>query len=185
MKSKTLTDENEHRERLTEAELARLFGVGRSSIHSLVERGLLTKGPDGLIDLEQAKREIAENMKSPASKLLAAVHEMSAEQPTDQPDDTQEEPNALHQARRRREEAEAGLREIKLKQAQKEVIDRAGYERAAMSTARLLRDSLVDTLPAKIAAELAALAVPWEVECRLREQLRAELREICMILDNQ
>ena len=82
----------------------------------------------------------------------------------------------------RTEAAVAELKEIELAQKKGELIDRAGHERAAQQTARVLRDALVQTLPSKIALELAALTDPWAVECALRTHLRDELHATCGLL---
>uniref|UniRef100_UPI00322022D5 hypothetical protein n=1 Tax=Methylocaldum sp. TaxID=1969727 RepID=UPI00322022D5 len=62
------------------------------------------------------------------------------------------------------------------------LIDRASYERASFQTARVLRDALVETLPSRLAPELAAVTEPWPLECRLRDAIRAELHAICNTL---
>jgi transcriptional regulator with XRE-family HTH domain len=43
--------------RLTKAELARALGVSRSAVTRAVREGRVTPGPDGLFDLEKARRE--------------------------------------------------------------------------------------------------------------------------------
>jgi hypothetical protein len=76
---------------------------------------------------------------------------------------------------------EAAVAEIKEMQAAKmrcELIDREGYERAAYQCGRQIQKALVDVMPSRIAVDLAARTDPWDVECYLREQMRAELRAL-------
>jgi hypothetical protein len=79
----------------------------------------------------------------------------------------------------REQAAKAELMEIDLAARKGTLIDRAGYERAALHTHRMLRDALVDVLPAKLAPELAGLGSDiWSIECRLRESIRETLTAV-------
>lgn len=86
--------------------------------------------------------------------------------------------SAWGDARARTELATAELKELELAQKKGELIDRAGYERAAYQTGRILQQALVDTFPSKVAVELAVLTDPWQVECFIRKAMRAELTAI-------
>jgi hypothetical protein len=80
----------------------------------------------------------------------------------------------------RTEAAVAELKELELARKKGELIDRAGAERAAHQAARTLQKSLVDTLPAAVAVELATITDPWQAECYLRDKLRAELAALSL-----
>lgn len=82
-------------------------------------------------------------------------------------------------AKARSEAAVAEKRELELAKMKGELIDRAGAERAVAQMARMLRDSLVDILPAALAPELAPITDPWELECALRNSIREVLHAAC------
>lgn len=88
---------------------------------------------------------------------------------------TQETP--YWEAKTRREIAEAAKAELQLQEMSGDLVKRALVERAAYESGRLLRD-MVLSVPGKVAAELAALASPQEVEARLRVELRHVLQEL-------
>jgi predicted DNA-binding protein YlxM (UPF0122 family) len=171
----------QNNERITQSELSRRLSVSRQAIHDLKQRGLLTLGDDGLFDYEQAKAEIAANLKKHDAKTLNELESIT--EPTTLTADSDSNQNGFFHARVRREEAEAGLKEITLQQKQGTLIDKASYDRAAMQTARILRDSLINNLPPKISASLAASTEPYACECLLRNAIRDELKTICSILD--
>ena len=172
--------QDEQAKRVTQSELARRVGVSRQAIHDLINRGLLQKGDDGLIDFEQAKRDIDNNLKKVDAKTL---NNIIGNPPPSSLFDKPEQPNEYNAARLRDIEATAGMKELKLKEKEGSLIDKEGYERAAHTTARTLRDALINNLPARISQELAALTDPWQIECFLREQMRLELKTICSILE--
>lgn len=79
-------------------------------------------------------------------------------------------------ARAKREHFLAALaeNEFRLSQGQLAVVD--DIRRAGYSTARMLRDLLLG-MPRQIAAELAAVNDPWELERKLTEELRRVLAD--------
>ena len=79
----------------------------------------------------------------------------------------------------------ANLRELEYNKQAGKLIDKSSHDRAAFTTARILRDALVDNLPTRISQELASLTDPWQVECFLRDQIRAELKSICDKLETE
>ena len=172
-------------ERITQAELARRLGISRQSIYKHIKCGKLTKDEDGLLDFSQAKAELSANLK----KIDGEILNILAGNPTGQPTGTgteteaQKEPPGIFAARLRIMEADAAQREIKLAVTRGELHDRSSCEHATFSVARLLRDTLIDTLPGKISHVIAAKTDPYEIECILKECMRLELREICAILD--
>ncbi|WP_347259025.1 terminase small subunit [Methylocaldum sp.] len=97
--------------------------------------------------------------------------------------DTQNSELAEMRVRRERAMAEKLERENAVRAG--ELIDRAGSERAQRQIARTLRDALVETLPTRLAPELAAIVDVWSLECRLRDAIRGELRAICDVLTDE
>jgi hypothetical protein len=155
-----------------------LPGGTRQAVEKAVDAGRI-KLIDGKIDPEVADIQWEKN-----TRKRADIHGEAAtvEAPeTAKPNATAREPS-WGDAKARTERAVAELKELELAERKGELIDRAGYERATHQTARILRDALVTTLPSKIALELAALTDPWQVECCLRDHLRAELHAVCNIL---
>ena len=144
--------QDEQAKRVTQSELARRVGVSRQAIHDLINRGLLQKGDDGLIDFEQAKRDIDNNLKKVDAKTLNNIIG-NPPAPASSLFDKPEQPNEYNAARLRDIEATAGMKELKLKEKEGSLIDKEGYERAAHTTARTLRDALINNLPARISQE--------------------------------
>lgn len=139
----------------TQEEFAALVGVSQGAIQKRVAAGKLPHGGTLGQWLEA---------------YIAGLREAAARRGSDDDD------------RKRRDRAQAELLEMKAATQRGELIDRASYERASFQTARVLRDALVETLPSRLAPELAAVTEPWPLECRLRDAIRAELHAICNTL---
>lgn len=166
----------------TQSEYARsrkargLQGGSPNAVFKAVQSGRITTLADGFIDFDVADIQWERNTRKRADLMPEQKQPESQAAPSARNDWSD------HKARK--ESAEASLRELELAQRRGELIDRAGYERAALNMARVLRDALVTTLPSKLALELAAATDPWVVECTLRDAIRAELTAICDA-DNQ
>ncbi|QSA97132.1 hypothetical protein [Methylococcus sp. EFPC2] len=153
---------------------AGLAGCTRQAVEKAIAGGRISI-VDGRIDPATADAEWERNTRKRADlhsraglvAMPVTTLPVSAKPTTDWSD---------HKARK--EAAEASLKEQELARRSGELVDRRGMERAAHETARVLRDALIDTLPSKISMELAAMTDPWQVECRLREAIRAELYAI-------
>ncbi|MHB1098522.1 MAG: hypothetical protein ACYCZR_03090 [Burkholderiales bacterium] len=77
----------------------------------------------------------------------------------------------------RREKAEALKIELQLAEMCGKLVERAKVEAASYQVGRLLRD-MVLAVPGKLAAELAAISDPMQIEIRMRDELRKVLSEI-------
>jgi hypothetical protein len=132
-----------------------------------VRSGRISVLADGKIDFGVADIQWEQNTRKRADLI-----------PEQRPAESSAPRNDWGDHKARKEAAEASLREIELEKRRGELIDRRGAELAAQKTARTLRDALLDTLPSKISLELAALSDPWQIECKLRESIRAELHAI-------
>ena len=152
---------------------AGLSGKTNDAVSSAIETGRIDVLSDGKIDFEAADIQWEKNTQKHAD------HHGNQTSPVNPLNDA-EPPKQLNWAdhRTRREAAEANLKEMELAKRRDELIDRKGAELAAQVTARTLRDTLIETLPSKLAVELAAITDPWALECRLRESIRAELHAI-------
>lgn len=161
----------------SQIEFADWIGVKRSYVSELKNNGRLVfvEGENGkqVVDFEASKLLIeqtgdprkAGNGKWREGQEGEKRHEM------------------LAQAKIKQAVFKAQLQELDFKKKSAELVDRASYEMAAMTTARLLRDSLIDTFPIRVAQELAVKSDAWEIESFLRNKLRDELREICRVLE--
>ena len=164
-------------ELITPAEYARrrkvrsLSGGTAECVIRAIESGRISL-IDGKIDPEVADIQWEKN-----TRKRADLHSMPpvVEAPSTSPVSTS---SAWADSKARTEAAVAELKELELAERKGNLIDRAGYERAAQKTNRMIRDAFVEVLPAKLAAELAGMSDPWLIECRLRETNRDTLTAI-------
>lgn len=84
----------------------------------------------------------------------------------------------IAQSKARQQAATAALLEAKAAAMRASLVDKAGVDRAVNATSQLLQKRIGDELPARHAAELAAITDPWTAECRLRELLRQALTAV-------
>ena len=149
-------------------------GVTDKAVEKAIKSGRISVLADGKIDFEVADIQWEKNTRKRidfhGAQPTAITPPPVAVSKTNSPD------WADHKIRR--EAAEAKLKEIELAKRKGELIDREGAELAAQKTGRMLRDALVETLPSKLAIELAAITDPRAVECSLRESIRSELHAI-------
>lgn len=118
-------------ERIRQAELARRLEVSRQAVNDLVARGILTVGPDGLIDIDAARQAIAANL-HPTAKSAASTRPEAP--PAEKP-----RPVDFNTARTLREYTEAQRAALKLRQETGELAPLAEIEqqlRLAVLSAR-------------------------------------------------
>ncbi len=82
----------------------------------------------------------------------------------------------FQKARALREHNLAQLAEIELRKAKEELVERSAVKLAAYNGGRLLRDQLLG-MPPQLAAELAAMTDPWEIEKHLTKVIRRTLED--------
>lgn len=104
---------------------------------------------------------------TPASEPTSMAAPLHAKTPAGQQPDFQK-------ARALREHNLAQLAEIELHKAKGELVERKAVNLAAYNGGRLLRDQLLG-LPPQLAAELAAMTDPWDIEKHLQKVLRETL----------
>jgi len=147
--------------RLTEAALARELGVSRQAINQLVQKGQLTKSEDGLIDVDSAKRELA-NTTRPAAKTAEAVAAMApaaatapAVAPAAAAATTAGGATSFHVARTLNEAALAEINQLKAAELRGELIRVDAVLAALAGLLSSSRDAFMQ-LPARLAPVLAA-----------------------------
>lgn len=175
--------------RLTEAALARELGVSRQAIHALVDRRILQKDADGLIDVEQAKQALLNKVR-PSGKTTAAIisqEENTATQPLKQPLTQQPEPDenaeitSYHIAKTLREAAEAQIARLKLAEMQGKFLVKDDFERHLFNAGRMMRDTLTNCAR-RIGAEVAGLTTAEACEAVIDREHRATLANFAQLL---
>ena len=148
-----------------------------AAVSKAIEAGRITviRDDEGRVRIDPDVADIQWERNTRKRADLHSSEAAAADPPPDKP-----APGAAWGDSKAREQAaKAELLEIELAEKKSELIDRAGYERAAMQTHRQLRDALVDVLPAKLAPELAGMAGDsWAIECRLRAAVRETLAAV-------
>lgn len=170
---------NPHRVR--PAELARILGVSRQSVHELIGRSVIERGSDGLVDVEMAKLAIA-NRVHPKGKTAAALTPVSnASQaapgaaPTAANDG--DAATSYHVAKTLREAAEARIAQLKLAEMRGELI-RADTVRAEWSRILAsLREAFLQ-MPARVIPLLAVAADAHAMDELLRTEINVALRSV-------
>ena len=170
------SDPSTSTQKLTESAFARQRGVSRQAIHDLVKRGILEKDANGLIDVEKAEKAL-QNSVHPSSKTAATLQQKQTPK-TDDSNSEGVEITSYHVARTLRESEEAKMARIKRMQLEESLGLVADMEREAYTEARIVRDTLLGALPAKLAPALAPITDVFELEQKLREGLRAALHDI-------
>lgn len=154
--------------RVKASALARLLSVSRQSVHELIERGIVERGADGLVDVAQARAAIANHVR-PSSKTSQAL--AVAASPIAQTVDT------YHTAKARREAAEGSIAELRLAELRGLLVraDKVRAEQARIAAA--IREAFLQ-LPARLSLVIAAESDAAKVH----DLLDAELRQVLAML---
>lgn len=162
--------------RVRPARLAKLLGVTRQSVHELIERGVLNKGADGLLDLEASRAAIAARM-HPGSKTSQAVGVSAppaapppASPPGGDGDDELDDAD-WKTARTVRERANARMDVLRMRKMQGELAELKPLEEGFFKVARMLRDMVLN-VPKRVAAEAVASGDPRVAERLMTDGLR-------------
>lgn len=175
--------------RVRPAELARLLGVSRQSVHELIKRGVVPSEADGLVDVELAKLAIA-NRVHPSGKTAAALTSPShtapgaavvppvapgAAPPQAANDDAAA--TSYHVAKTLREAAEARIAQLKLAELRGDLI-RADTVRAEWARVLAgLREAFLQ-MPARIVPLLVSAADAPAMDELLRDEINLVLRTV-------
>ncbi len=183
-------------DRLTQAQLARAFGVSRQAIHKLVEAGKLAVGEDGKIDLETARAAVA-NTVHPASKTAQAVTGGGALAAPAQPAansaqhvvipaaatafladvDEHGMPTNFHVARTLDQIEAWKLKRIERERKEGDLIMVTAVRSLVASTLAATREALLQ-LPARLAPVLAAETATGRVHDLLQQELHQALGQL-------
>lgn len=161
--------------RVSQAELARILGCTRQSINELVKAGKIPVGADGLIDVEQARAAILENVRLTGKTATAAA--AGAPAPVIVANEVRPEGEApsFHIAKTLREAAEAGIARLKYDQMRGELVEKAAVERFTYEAFRSLRDGMTNC-SRRLGATVAVLTTPDECAAAIDSEFRTLLQ---------
>ena len=150
----------------TQAQLARLLKISQPAVSALVNTGVITLTPDRKVWLEDAVRDY-HTKTNVAQRRELEVKAGKSEQFA--------VPSAgYHEARARREIAEATLAELKLKEAEGKLIDAVAAKKAFMDVGVAVRDRLL-ALPQRLAPLLVGMNDEVAVSNILNNELQVAL----------
>jgi len=165
---------------ISPAAYARKRGVSREAVSKAINNGRISTvaGHNGrkMIDPEVADIQWAKNT-DPAQSARANSPKTIVP-PFLRAGDQQG--SAYWDAHTRREIAAANREELLEKKLAGELVERVKVEDAAFAIGRMLRDAVLG-LPTRLAPELAALPDAFEIETKLRNELRKVLEDITSI----
>lgn len=169
--------------RVRPAELARELGVSRQAIHDLIERKIIAKDDEGLIDAELAKVALQQRVR-PSGKTAAALAAPPAPPPNlpapvPPPPDGEANPAAAtsyHVARTLREAEEAKMARMRRMKEEGSLIERDPAVAAVFTAFRQLRDSMMQ-VGRTVAAQVATMTDRREIQLLIDEAQRQCLNE--------
>lgn len=174
---------------LTKSEFAARNGWSKSYVSKLAKQERLVLSADGKVDVEATGALLAESA-DPSKAAVAARHEENrierdvrshlqpggdtpAVQPPEMP------AGAGHNFQRSKAHREfylAQLAEAEFHKIQGSLVERQAVEDAAFTAGRMLRDRFFGLKP-QLAAELAGVSDPWEIEQHLDKAFRRVFTE--------
>lgn len=169
---------------LSKSEFAARNGWSKSYVSKLAKQDRLVLTDAGKVDVEATELLLAESA-DPSKAAVAARHEehrvdrdvRSQLQPADQvplvvpPADVPSKGPDFQKARAHREYYLAQLAEAEFYKVQGNLVERKPVEDAAYSAGRMVRDLMFGLAP-QLAAELAAMTDPWQIEKHLTGAFR-------------
>jgi len=169
---------------LTKSEFAARNGWSKSYVSKLTKQDRLVLTVDGKVDVKATEALLAESA-DPSKAAVAARHEenridrdvRSQFQPTadtsavQQPDLAPSSGFNFQRSKAHREYYLAQLAESEFHKTQGNLVDRKSVEDAAYSAGRMVRDLMFGLAP-QLAAELAAMTDPWQIEKHLTGAFR-------------
>ncbi|MBX8475394.1 terminase small subunit [Pseudomonas cichorii] len=165
---------------ISKSEFAARRGWSKSYVSKLASQHRLVLTPDGKVDLEATEALLAESA-DPSKAAVAARHEEArvasgvyaeilpgaetpaVPQPTKGPD--------FQKARAHREFYLAQLAEAEFHKVQGNLVEREAVTTAAYNAGRMVRDLMFGLAP-QLAAKLATMSDPWEIEKHLTGEFR-------------
>ncbi|GLO25435.1 terminase small subunit [Pseudomonas putida] len=164
---------------LTKSEFAARHGWSKSYVSKLAKQDRLVLTDDGKVDVEATELLLAESA-DPSKAAVAARHEESrverdvrsqlqpglGQPAVLQSDPTPGSAHNFQKAKAHREYYLAQLAEAEFNKVQGNLVERLAVEDAAFAAGRMLRDQFFGLAP-QLAAELAGMSDPWEIEKHL------------------
>lgn len=144
-------------EAVSQAEFARIIGSNRSWVTSLKNQGRLVLADDGRVLVEASKARIAQGNGAPERSGVVTPK--------------------FGDARERKEQAEAHLKEIELGERMAKLMPSDQVISAVSSAAVTLRTRL-ESLPDVLAPQLAAMGNEQEIRAFLAEEIEGLLAEL-------
>ncbi|MBJ9975287.1 terminase small subunit [Pseudomonas sp. S75] len=181
---------------LTKSEFAARRGWSKSYVSKLASQDRLVLSDDGKVDVEATEALLAESA-DPSKAAVAARHsenrverdvrshlQPSADTPAVQA--VVQAPGKgrdFQAARAHREYYLAQLAEADFRKVQGQLVERQRVEDAAFTAARGLRDQMFGLAP-QLAAELAGMTDPWDVEKHLTDTFRRVFTDAAKMNDD-
>ena len=170
---------------ITQATYARLAGVAKSTITRQVQRGIIpTHGPNHLVNAEQANAARRKNLDPGRGRRHRATDLKDPGQDTSGTSSTEHgghkqrlDAGDFLQARTRREQAVAKLRELELREKRGELVQLKDVTRAWTGLVAAVRSRLL-MMPANLATYVAAESNPAKCEDIMRSELYEALTEL-------
>lgn len=165
--------ESMNKQRMSQADFARLVGVSAPCVHKWITTGKIELGPDGMIDPQEAAAQLSE--RSNPARLRARLDLIAgggaAAAPGDTDDDgAAEDRHTFLQSRAKREYFAAQSAEIDFRLKEGAVVLRADVDRDAFEAARGAQQLLLG-IPDRLAPLLAAESDPHRVHLLLVTEL--------------
>lgn len=169
---------------LTKSEFAARNGWSKSYVSKLTKQDRLVLTVDGKVDVKATEALLAESA-DPSKAAVAARHEenridrdvrsqlqpMADTPAVQQPDLAPGGGFNFQRSKAHREYYLAQLAESEFHKTQGNLVDRKSVEDAAYSAGRMVRDLMFGLAP-QLAAELAAMTDPWQIEKHLTGAFR-------------
>jgi hypothetical protein len=160
--------------RLSEAAAARECGISRQAVHEWVKRGLIAKGPDGLLCAREV--QVLRAGLHPSSKASAPPTVPSPAAPPEPavPASDDAAMTSYHVAKTLREAAEARIAQIKLAELQGQLVRAADIQAELSRIFATFREAM-QQIPNRLAAVLAAETDQARVHDALDVEIRSAL----------
>ncbi len=163
--------------RLSEAAAARECGISRQAVHEWVKRGLIAKGPDGLLCAREV--QVLRAGLHPSSKASAPPTVPSPATPPEPavPASDDAAMTSYHVAKTLREAAEARIAQLKLAELQGQLVRADDWAAALAKRAAAFREGLLQ-IPARLSAQLAAESDQARIHALLEDELRQVMSQL-------
>lgn len=161
--------------RLRGAALGRELGVTPHAIYDFIRRGIISRGADGLIDVELAKVAIATRVRSFGKTAAAVVAGGTGDAPTGRMGPS-EDTLRYQRERAMREQEDRLMSRTKRLQLERRLIDKEATLNAVFTSFRTLRDQVMP-VGRRLAARLATMTDARDIQQAIDDELRLVLQQ--------